>query len=131
MQTCFTDLTGQLGIVSVHGVDAKTFLQGQLTCNINDITVNQSALGAHCNLKGRMQGLFRVLQVQENQYWLTMPLALVPFAIKNLQKYALFSKVQILDISATLSMIAIWGDQATTLLAKACKLQTLILKVNE
>lgn len=130
MQTCFIELTGQLGIVNVSGVDAKAFLQGQLTCNMNDITQSQSGLSAHCNLKGRMQGLFRVIQVQESQYWLTMPLTLVPFALKNLQKYALFSKVQMTDSSAMLSVIGIFGDQAKELVAKVCGLPTLSLEVN-
>ena len=33
-----------LAILSVSGNDAGTFLQGQITCNVNDITVTQSIL---------------------------------------------------------------------------------------
>src|SRR5579872_1880552 len=106
---CFTDLP-QLGLISVTGKDAKTFLQGQLTCDLNAITPIQSLLGAHCNLKGRMQALFRVMQWGEDHYVLSLPLSMVSIALSNLQKYALFSKVALKDASNEFVKLAVAGE---------------------
>ena len=35
----------QLGILRVHGADAKTFLQGQLTCDLNDLEKQNEKYG--------------------------------------------------------------------------------------
>jgi len=42
-----------LGVLTVSGKDAASFLQGQITCNVHDITECKSSLGAMCNPKGR------------------------------------------------------------------------------
>ena len=42
-----------LAILKIDGNDAAKLLQGQVTCNINDLTETQSSLGALCTPKGR------------------------------------------------------------------------------
>ena len=42
-----------LAVLTVSGKDAAKLLQGQMTCDINDITETKSSLGALCNPKGR------------------------------------------------------------------------------
>lgn len=92
-----------LGLLSVQGEDAKKFLQGQVTCNLNDITPEQSRLTAHCNLKGRMQSLFRIVELKNPsnhaQYLLVLPISMQQAVKQDLKKYALFSKVQIEECS--------------------------------
>jgi len=103
-----------IGIIAVKGIDAKTFLQGQLTVNLNNVTVNQSQLGAHCNLKGRMQSLFQIFNIQETDeptYLLLMPKTLLPEALKNLKKYAIFSKVTLTEVQ-DLSLFGVIGESA-------------------
>lgn len=105
-----------LGALSISGIDAQTFLQGQVTTNMNDITAEQSRLGAHCNLKGRMQSLFRIVPFHHPEnipaYLLIMPLTMVPLALTNFKKYALFSKVQCENIS---EKINIYGMNETSI----------------
>ena len=48
------------GLLMISGVDAKKFLQGQMTCNLEEVTPGQSRLGAHCNPQGRVLFLFRI-----------------------------------------------------------------------
>lgn len=98
-----------LGLLHISGQDAKTFLQGQLTCNVNQINLQQSSLGAHCNLKGRMQSLFRLSMWTSNTYLLTLPLSMVQLTEQNLKKYSLFSQVTLEDYSQQLVKIGI-GD---------------------
>ncbi|HRE31467.1 MAG TPA: hypothetical protein PLD88_05770, partial [Candidatus Berkiella sp.] len=96
-QIGFCDLSS-LGALLVSGQDAETFLQGQLTVNLKTITDDQSQLGAHCNLKGRMQSLFRIFKLSNgsgSRYLLVAAASLIPHAMQNLKKYALFSKVNL------------------------------------
>jgi folate-binding protein YgfZ len=109
------------GIIAVKGIDAKTFLQGQLTVNIDKVTLNQSQLGAHCNLKGRMQALFRIINIQKSEqeepaYLLLLPKSLLADALKNLKKYAIFSKVTLTEMQ-DFSAFGIIGEQAAEHLA--------------
>ncbi|MFI4937567.1 MAG: YgfZ/GcvT domain-containing protein [Candidatus Berkiellales bacterium] len=116
-ETGITHLS-HLGVLQITGPDAKTFLQGQVTCNLNNITETESRLGTHCNLKGRMQSLFRIfLKEKENHYYLSLPLSMVAIAQQNLKKYALFSKIELQDVSENVARIGIYGEKAATALA--------------
>ena len=44
----YCDLS-HLGLIAVHGPDAERFLQGQLTCDVRQVTPEHSLIGAHCN----------------------------------------------------------------------------------
>lgn len=88
-----------LGLIAIRGIDAAKFLQGQLTCDVREITQEKSLLGAHCDPKGRVQFTFRIGKYQEN-YYLLLPHNMVSSALSLLQKYAVFSKVTLADESA-------------------------------
>lgn len=80
-------------IIEVSGADAEHFLQGQLTCDLREVRQHGSRLGAHCNIKGHMISLFRVLYRSEQCYWLRCSQAMVETALAQLKKYSIFSKV--------------------------------------
>ena len=92
------DLSKTKGIIEVNGKDANSFLQGQLTCDIQKITNLTPGLGAFCNLKGRIRALFCIFKCKEN-YYLQLPLELLPYAMRELNKYARFSKVTLENVS--------------------------------
>ena len=79
-------------ILAVTGEDAASFLQGQLTCDIDKIDNKEARLGAHCNLKGRMVSLFYITG-QDNAYSIFLPAELATIALNALKKYALFNQV--------------------------------------
>jgi len=58
---CLFDLTDSDVLLEFTGEDCKTFLQGQLTNDINDITNEISQLSGYCNPKGRLLALFLLL----------------------------------------------------------------------
>lgn len=99
MSQAYFTLLSEQGVLSVKGSDAKKFLQGQITCNLDYVHDNRSSLGARCNPKGRMISNFRVLQVAEG-YLLAMDHSLVDLQIEELKKYALFSKSSLSNVSA-------------------------------
>lgn len=78
--------------LKIAGIDAKKFLQGQLTCNMDDITSNEPKLAALCNPQGRVISLFRIYW-QDQAYYLIMPTSLISTTTETLKKYAVFFKV--------------------------------------
>lgn len=108
-------------LIAVNGADAEKFLQGQLTVNVNTVTTTQSQLAAHCNLKGRMQSLFRLVRLnsheQTQSYLLIAPTAIIPNALAALKKYAMFSKVS-LTPTEDFTLFGVIGDGAANFLAE-------------
>jgi tRNA-modifying protein YgfZ len=87
-----------LGLIQVRGEQAARFLQGQLTCDVNAINEKQSRLGAHCDAKGRMQATFRLFFYQ-NAYYFLLPRTMIEHLTACLQKYAIFSAVNLCDVT--------------------------------
>lgn len=85
-----------LGFIKIEGQDAKKFLQGQLTCDVDSITNSYSSLGAHCNPQGRIISLFYICMWQ-NAYYLLLPKTMIHIALGALKKYAVFFKVQLTE----------------------------------
>jgi folate-binding protein YgfZ len=93
-----------LGLITVAGNDAATFLQGQITCNVHDINDNKSSLGAICNPKGRVITTFLLVK-QYDVYLLVLPLELLPAVKKRLQMYVLRSAITLTDSTDELCLI--------------------------
>ncbi len=109
-----TDLSHK-GLIKVSGPDAKTFLQGQLTCDLNDIDESLSRLGAHCNPKGRILAAFRLFKIA-NDYFLFMPKSIIAATLAQLQKYAIFAKAELSDCSDQWIRIGVSGPIAATVI---------------
>lgn len=76
----------------ISGVDAQKYLQGQLTCDVVALPANASTLTAHCDPKGKMTSIFRLLKISETQFFMLINKDLFA-AVDALKKYAVFSKV--------------------------------------
>jgi len=100
-------------LIEVTGNDAKKFLQGQLSCNLETITTD-SSLGAYCNIKGRISALFRICQVQALEpsqitYLLRLPSSMATATVTELKKYGAFSKVSIRALTDDLVVLGLVG----------------------
>lgn len=95
-----------LSIIEVTGIEAKKFLQGQLTCDINDLqSPGDWSFGAHLNTKGRIRSLFIVINaaifaaskddLNQDCFYCLVLSELAEYSLSELKKYALFSKVNI------------------------------------
>lgn len=111
----------------VSGPDALNFLQGQVTCDMREVTPDQSRLGCVLNLKGRIQASFRALAVDDG-FLLLLPAEQIETIQARLGKYAVFSKVSLsaespaitgLAGSAALARLAAVPDQPQAVLALA------------
>lgn len=95
-QDCNLFVLDHLGCLLVSGPDARKFLQGQVTCDMNQLSPTQSLTGGHCNLKGRLLFSFRAILLGSNengdQIALLMHRGLLKAAQQALAKFIVFSK---------------------------------------
>ncbi|NVZ10606.1 folate-binding protein YgfZ [Allochromatium humboldtianum] len=105
-----------LGLIAARGADAASFLQGQLTNDIRELSASHTQLSAHCSQKGRILTLFRVLRLGETIY-LQTPMERVTESIQRLSRFILRAKVTLNDASDELIRIGLAGETAPALLA--------------
>lgn len=79
-------------LIEISGPDAQKYLQCQLTCDVNALAAGASTLTAHCDPKGKMTSIFRLLKISEQQFFMLINKGLFT-ALDALKKYAVFSKV--------------------------------------
>lgn len=119
-----------LGLLKITGEDAKKFLQGQLTCNLEEISATETRLGAHCNPKGRIISLFRLFYFHDS-FYLQMPREMISLAIQALKKYAVFFKVQLHDASNELICLGFIGDQLNQFISSLPKKPHESVQIND
>lgn len=90
-----TEVSQLLQIVTVHGADATTLLQGQFTADVIKLQPQIESYCAYCDLKGKIGWLFKITKINDTCYHLTMPYELVPSFLLELKRYAMFSQVEI------------------------------------
>lgn len=100
----------------IAGEDAKSFMQGQFTNDVEQVDKSTSQLSAFCNNKGRMIANFRLFEHNSN-YFLTLKNDLVELSIQHLQNYILRAQVVVQDVSDQLIHLGVSGDNAKVLLS--------------
>ncbi|WP_076540491.1 tRNA-modifying protein YgfZ [Shewanella sp. UCD-KL21] len=100
-----------LGLIEVTGEQGKTFIHGQVTTDIVSLTETQWRWGAHCDPKGKMIASFRTYTVADSLFVL-MPASVLPLSLASWQKYAVFSKAELTDVTAKHVILGFAGSQA-------------------
>jgi folate-binding protein YgfZ len=118
-----------LGVVSLQGPDTKKFIQGQVTCDVDQLSIDHHLIGARCNPKGRALTSFYLIQVNDEHLLMVMDLSLVPSSIDELSKYAAFFKVELNDSSEVYHCIGLSSKQPSNEIA-LLKQATFIANVN-
>lgn len=103
-----------LSVLTFSGTDAAKFLQGQITCNVNDIVENKSSLGAMCNPKGRVVTTFLLLK-KANHFLMILPVELAEVVQRKLQMYVLRSDVNIENSKDEFCLLGLTGLNKTDL----------------
>lgn len=113
--TCaITDLS-HFGLIRASGADVRSFLQGQLTNDINQVSPELAQLSSYCSPKGRMLGSFWIFQRGDDLY-LQLPGERREAILKRLRMFVLRSQVTLQDASAELARFGVTGDCAMQLL---------------
>lgn len=107
----------QFGILAVSGSDATQMLQGQFTCNVNEISSTKSGIGAFCNPKGRVITTFFISKLNDS-YILLLPIELLEKVKNKLKMYILRSDVKIVDETDRFCMTGLVSTSLNTLLPK-------------
>ena len=96
-------------LIRVSGEDAKSFLQAQLTNDIEEVSNKQAQLSAWCDPKGQVLALFYVFMYERN-YYLLFDATLKEAILKRLKMFVLRSKVELTDCSDELVILGYGGD---------------------
>ena len=83
-----------LGALRVSGQDRRTFLQGQLTQDLDRLSPEQSILSGWTSPKGRLLTIAQLFDWQDS-IWLLIPVDLIDDVVKRLTMYVLRSDVQL------------------------------------
>lgn len=97
----------QFSALKISGPDAERFLQGQLTCNLDEITTETVVYGACCTAKGRTVANFNI-SFDGESYWLVLPTESAQVLEKHLQKYKVFFKATIENCEQNHLVIGQW-----------------------
>lgn len=99
-----------LAVIAINGADAKTYLQGQISNDVNILGVN-TALLASCNsAQGRVQCVLTLLQ-RDEAVLAVLPRSILEMSLARLRKYLLRSKVEIEDLSNELRCYSATREQ--------------------
>jgi folate-binding protein YgfZ len=104
-------------LLRVTGEDAMSFLQGQFSNDVANVTPQSSQLNTWSTPKGRVLALFRLLRLDDG-YLIKLPAAQVDTVVKRLRMFVLRAKVQI-DVISDHVAIGVSGVAAARVLAQA------------
>ena len=113
----FTDLE-YMGVIAVHGQDAGSFLQSQLTNDTGTVDEHSSQLNAYCTPKGRILGLMRMFR-QGDSWYLRLPADSIEAVIQRLRMFVMRADVVFEDVSENFLRIGVSGETASEELAAA------------
>ncbi|OOH86514.1 hypothetical protein BMT54_10560 [Pasteurellaceae bacterium 15-036681] len=106
----------QYCLIEIVGPDAEKYLQGQLTCDLTKLAAGEQTITCHCDPKGKMSSLFRLYRAATEQFFIIIQQDLLPEALTQLKKYAVFSKVTFTELDTP-----IFGTTSAELIATFCE----------
>ncbi len=109
-------LLPERGVVKVAGDDARHYLNGLATTDINKVAPGKPRFGALLTPQGKIIVDFIVVEALPEDgsgFFLDCPKPLVQPLIDKLTFYRLRAKVTIEDLSTKLGVMAYWGDKAS------------------
>ena len=99
-----------LGVIQAEGVDAASFLQGQLTHDVLLLPVGQARLAGYCSAKGRLMASFWVLKLSPEKFILVCHASLIAGILKRLSMFVMRAKVKLVDASDAYRLTGLLGD---------------------
>lgn len=104
-----------LGTLELSGPDSRSFLQGQVTCDVETLDAGRTLPGAYCNPQGRMVCDFRLWQRATDQILMELEADTADIALSTFGRYIVFSKAELRDVTTQWAHYAVWGDAAAAL----------------
>lgn len=102
-------------LIRASGEDTATFLQGQFSNDVRQVSATSHQLSSYSSPKGRMLALFRLFQ-RDDAYYLSLPPDLLGSTLKRLQMFVLRSNVSLEDVTEHLIRFGLSGPNSEVLL---------------
>lgn len=84
------------GIIAVSGADAESFLQGQLTCDLQRLSDKPFLYGAHCDPTGKAFSVFWLVKTAAG-FLLIMNKSAIAGSLAQFKKYGVFNQIEVID----------------------------------
>jgi len=117
-------------LLKISGSDAESFLQAQLSNNINVLDSSSIQLNAYCQHQGKMLALFWVMRSNDD-FLLSFPLDLLEIIKSRLQMFVIMSDVTIDDVTDDYIQIGVIDENQNNAFTLNDKLSLIIARPNE
>jgi folate-binding protein YgfZ len=97
--------------ILVSGADARSFLQGQLSCDMDTVSRDKSLLASLNSAQGRVQAVLNLIE-RDDGIVLSVVSAMADRTVQRLRKYVLRSKVKIETLLSAHPVTAMEGGNA-------------------
>ncbi|NMP29973.1 tRNA-modifying protein YgfZ [Thalassotalea sp. M1531] len=98
----------QLSAIRLRGEEQQKYLQSQVTCDVNERNSQSLQHGAHCDAKGKVLSVFRLVEHQQ-ALLLIQPEESLTLSLAELKKFGVFAKVEI-EQATDIAFAAFVGD---------------------
>lgn len=109
MSAWFTKLDNRT-LLRINGKDAESFLQGLVTCNVENMAAGQLTFGALLSAQGKIQFDFFILNATSS-FIIDIDKSMVPDFVTRLNFYKLRADVTIEPMDKRTSGYALWGNK--------------------
>jgi folate-binding protein YgfZ len=99
-------------VLALRGPEAARFAQGQLSADIEGLSVGASTLAGLHNAQGRVVALLAITRAAPEEFLAVLPRELLPAVAARLRKYVLRAKLRIEDASAQFTVLGAAADPA-------------------
>ena len=117
-------------LLKISGGDAESFLQSQLSNNINELDNSSIQLNAYCQHQGKMLALFWVMRSNDD-FLLSFPLDLLEIIKSRLQMFVIMSDVTIDDVTDDYLQIGVIDENQKNAFTINDKLSLIITHPNK
>ncbi|MFT5451626.1 MAG: folate-binding protein YgfZ [Enterobacterales bacterium] len=106
------------GILKFNGSDTVKFLQGQVSCDINKLTLNKALPGVYCTPQGRIRASFIIIKIAEDDYLMLLPKSQISFLLEVMAPYIAFFQSSMEDVSDTWNVFGLSATDNTEVTAE-------------
>ena len=100
------------GLIRASGPEARQFLHGQLTQDVQHLQSGRSRLAGYCSPKGRLLASFVLWPVGAEEVFLACSADLLPATLKRLSMFVLRARCKLSDASGEFEVWGCAGDAA-------------------
>ena len=104
-------LLSDRAVLRVEGEAARAFLQGLVTCDVDEVAPGRAAYGALLTPQGKIIADFLLVQGENGAFLFDLPAALAADFAKRLTLYRLRAKITIAPVAGA-AVVAVWGSVA-------------------